>query len=334
MAKCSICGGGLGIWEYWKLKDGNYCKKCKKKFDAVGFVLGETWNSLDFTVQDAKSILEKPEEWRSVAKERLKTRVEHANALNKLSEQCLICGESLDETIKYFTTDHYALCHNCRCAAITISPKEFMKEKDKFIERHDSQFFKNNMEHLVHPHKALWVNFTNQSFYYAGQLIDDVDCVFSFDSVVKFETATQTYEVTVGKKGHPIARALVGGAVFGGAGAIVGAMTTKDTRHKEKREGLEYVCIYHRASSNPNVIMEKYCTCLNCAEVVQLENCLKRVFEYREDEQKKLEESDKASVPVEPVNNYGELVELKKLLDMGVITQEEFDTKKKQILGL
>jgi len=33
-------------------------------------------------------------------------------------------------------------------------------------------------------------------------------------------------------------------------------------------------------------------------------------------------------------NNYSELVELKKLLDAGIITQEEFDAKKKEILKL
>ena len=35
-----------------------------------------------------------------------------------------------------------------------------------------------------------------------------------------------------------------------------------------------------------------------------------------------------------PSNHYAELIELKQILDMGVITQEEFDTKKKQILEI
>ena len=32
--------------------------------------------------------------------------------------------------------------------------------------------------------------------------------------------------------------------------------------------------------------------------------------------------------------NYDEISKLKQLLDNGIITQEEFDTKKKQLLGL
>ena len=33
-------------------------------------------------------------------------------------------------------------------------------------------------------------------------------------------------------------------------------------------------------------------------------------------------------------NKYAELIELKKLLDMDVITEAEFETKKKQVLGI
>ena len=35
-----------------------------------------------------------------------------------------------------------------------------------------------------------------------------------------------------------------------------------------------------------------------------------------------------------PVNNVEEIKKYKELLDMGIITQEEFDAKKKQLLGL
>ena len=39
-------------------------------------------------------------------------------------------------------------------------------------------------------------------------------------------------------------------------------------------------------------------------------------------------------VETKPEGKYSELIELKRLLDMGIITQEEFDKKKKQILDL
>ena len=39
-------------------------------------------------------------------------------------------------------------------------------------------------------------------------------------------------------------------------------------------------------------------------------------------------------VETKPEGKYSELIELKRLLDMGIITQEEFDAKKKVLLGL
>ena len=41
-----------------------------------------------------------------------------------------------------------------------------------------------------------------------------------------------------------------------------------------------------------------------------------------------------ASVEQRKENEFQQLFDLKELLDKGIITQEEFDAKKKQILGL
>ncbi|MFT8329615.1 MAG: SHOCT domain-containing protein [Oenococcus oeni] len=51
-------------------------------------------------------------------------------------------------------------------------------------------------------------------------------------------------------------------------------------------------------------------------------------------ETKKSTSKSKKNTKTENKNDLNQLVELKKLLDSGVITQEDFDTKKKQILGL
>lgn len=64
---------------------------------------------------------------------------------------------------------------------------------------------------------------------------------------------------------------------------------------------------------------------------MKLEECLKRVFETVNEDN----ETNGADVQEEPKSaEYGKLVELKNLLDMGIITSEEFDQKKRQILGL
>lgn len=330
MAICSFCGGKTGILQCWNLKDGQYCKNCNKCFAAVGFSYPETWDMHDFTVAEAKNILENPEKWRPVAEARMRAR----KNIKEENKKCFICGTSLAGALsaKWMTSDGRALCIRCRDNAITISPQEFLQGKDKYIESHSSQFFKENMGKVEYPHPSLSVNYTKQRFYYEGELFTEIDSVFSFDSVIKFESDTDTYEVTVGKSGHPIARAVVGGLVFGGAGAVVGAMTAKNNKHKETREGLKYIYIYHRDSLKPDTIRKRVCNSIIGGDlgIIKLEDCLKRVFEFRDEqkEQKKINSYNASA------NGYSELIELKKLLDMGIITQEEFDAKKKMVLGL
>ena len=66
---------------------------------------------------------------------------------------------------------------------------------------------------------------------------------------------------------------------------------------------------------------------------------IKNVGEVYDEINNLLIERQKSKIPVnisvEPKNDtHEDLIKLKELLDMGVISQDEFDAKKKQILGL
>ena len=62
----------------------------------------------------------------------------------------------------------------------------------------------------------------------------------------------------------------------------------------------------------------------------EIHNCLSKLLIDRQ-ENKKATQTIKQEIPK---NETDELKKFKELLDMGVITQEEFDAKKKQLLGL
>ena len=79
-----------------------------------------------------------------------------------------------------------------------------------------------------------------------------------------------------------------------------------------------------RAESKRNQIVD-YKKCPHCHSV--------DVREMTEEEWK-IESTKKAQAAYAPVSSADELKKYKELLDMGVITQEEFDAKKKQLLGL
>ncbi|WP_143787313.1 SHOCT domain-containing protein, partial [Oenococcus oeni] len=131
------------------------------------------------------------------------------------------------------------------------------------------------------------------------------------------------------KKHHGITRAVVGGALTGGTGAVVGAVTggkqfsvvnklaiqiffknNKDYQElfinkKMKTDSSQYKKIqedFNRLSSKLDMIISTNST----ADI----------------------KSPSSS------NNPDDLIKFKSLLDQGMITQEEFEAKKKEILGL
>ena len=60
-----------------------------------------------------------------------------------------------------------------------------------------------------------------------------------------------------------------------------------------------------------------------------------RMQEVYEDIQKRVRDAKNVNnTPIQTISPAGELKEFKELLDLGLISQEEFDIKKKQILGL
>ncbi|MCI8489307.1 MAG: hypothetical protein HFJ04_03485 [Lachnospiraceae bacterium] len=159
--------------------------------------------------------------------------------------------------------------------------------------------------------------------------------VFSFDSVVKFESDIQTYEVLAGKKGHPIARAVVGGAFFGPLGAVIGASTSKDTRHRKTVEGDRYVNIYYKDPSQNTGIRKETFYSADDTVIVRLKECLKRAFENRNKEEMVAVSLIEAQEEPQKENiKYSDLIELKRLLDMGIVTQEELNRKNKEILDI
>jgi predicted Zn-dependent peptidase len=60
-----------------------------------------------------------------------------------------------------------------------------------------------------------------------------------------------------------------------------------------------------------------------------------KIKEYVEEQILKLSQNKGGTTVIQQANSPAEeLKKFKELLDMGIITQEEFDTKKKQLLGL
>lgn len=154
-------------------------------------------------------------------------------------------------------------------------------------------------------------------------LFDDDYKLYSFNDIVNYQPIQNGHNE---HKHHGITRAVVGGAIAGGAGAIIGALTGgKDFDYIDKlgvsiafKDGSSIQLIFLESQQDANGLVAKMAYKHFYDVCGALDSAL------AENKQENHERTDTAD----------EIAKFKKLLDDGTITQDEFDAKKKQLLGL
>lgn len=136
-----------------------------------------------------------------------------------------------------------------------------------------------------------------------------IDVVFRYEDIISFETEVNKEIVTSGNAG----KAVVGGLLFGGVGAVVGASGKR--RSKEVVTGT-MLKVITRNEMYP--VVDIYCPPPSVmAQLAQIIDSLKDT-----------------STDTNDASDTDEILKYKKLLDDGIITSEEFEAKKKQLLNL
>lgn len=142
--------------------------------------------------------------------------------------------------------------------------------------------------------------------------------------------------------------AVVGGILFGGAGAIVGGNTAKSTQNKEIKQ--MDIKILLKSTSNPTLILSIYqiikdgplLQTKHYADRVHYEGLMKEaegikdIFSIILDIEDKDLSSQKQSPNVQHTEAFSvadEIAKLAKLKEQGIITDEEFKVQKKKILN-
>jgi len=141
--------------------------------------------------------------------------------------------------------------------------------------------------------------------------------VRNFDDLLESWINVSRNETTSTTSGSGVGRAIAGGVIAGPTGAIVGAVTKKD---KTSTTVSEIVTITYRVKD-----VEMNQTIFDISSG-QAEN-IKREFD-------KMMGTYDTPVIVQESSSADELRKFKQLLDDGTITQDEFNAKKKQLLGL
>ena len=169
---------------------------------------------------------------------------------------------------------------------------------------------------------------------------------FGFDEIAGFELIEngEVIATTTTKTKGGISRALVGGALAGGVGALVGASTAKKKSHTTEQTVITSRCV-RISLTNPNVNQieinipkhkEYYILTKEGKYTASFETIGKEIISMLES---MVAAADKFELPKPAVKDNADqtikqIREYKQLLDEGIITQEDFDAKKKQLLGI
>lgn len=180
----------------------------------------------------------------------------------------------------------------------------------------------------------LKVDAEKKQWYCAAGKQKKYKTLHSYDDVLGVELIEDGTTVTSGGLG----RAAVGGLAFGGVGAIVGGSTGK-----KKAKNLCTELRIKVTMRNPGNPVEYIDFISGLGAEYKKDGFLYRSLERQAQEcmslfQIILDENERSTPPIEAAPQSSsvadEIKKFKELLDLGAITQEEYDTKKKQLLGI
>ncbi len=238
-------------------------------------------------------------------------------------ETCCICNINSGNTK---LADGY-ICKNCivKCRTFLV-PLSWKGVSSEHVHNVISATEKNNsLLNIFTPtkkvEKYLEIDEHNQ-LWKAGYL----NVIFNYSDIINFELLENGEAITKGGVGS----AIVGGALFGGVGAVVGGTIGKK---KTKQEITEYrIKVVTKNIYYPDVYINFLTTGKVKSNGILYET-------YSRSAQRIL---SLFSIMTDAVSNNNisstssadEIMKYKKLLDDGIITQEEFESKKKQLLDL
>ena len=159
--------------------------------------------------------------------------------------------------------------------------------------------------------------------------------IFSYGNLLNFELI----EESGSEKRNVAKRTAAGWALLGAAGAVVGGLTAKTAkfctsmyiRITLRNHYKNYVDIYFLSGQTDvgsDIYENARKNALNCLTALQK---IEDANEQQESEKADVAEDQPAPAPFSAAD---EILKFKNLADAGIITQEEFEAKKKQLLGL
>ena len=249
----------------------------------------------------------------------------------KKADICCICNTE----IGVLNIEDGWICNSCfkeYCDALSMTkaPK-ILRKLD--IEKTISSTKKNNeLQKIFNTTNNIenYIEFDedNKKWFVSKKSINDkkTPIIHSYEDIVEFELLENGETVTKGG----IGRALAGGILFGEAGAIVGGRTAKKTTRKvvdtfkikitinNIDNPIEYIELINKKTKTNSSAYEK--AYKDAHKILSILSAITQ----------SIKETD--NINTKSVAD--EILKYKNLLDMEAITQDEFNTKKKELLNL
>lgn len=242
---------------------------------------------------------------------------------------CVICGKELGLLSARTKISDGAICFNClNNAGISMLNNALSYNQQTIKELITArQTLVNNFHVTKSAETFIHVDENNKAFKIGRD-------IFAYDNLLSFELLEDGQSVIKGGLG----RAVVGGLLFGGVGAIVGGVTSG-----KKSKGICNSMKLRISLKNAHTDMvyinfittetkTKSFTYKNAQDSAQ--KCITALETINDINQNSRIEYANPNNNVQTSSAADEIVKYKALLDQCIITQEEFDAKKKELLGL
>lgn len=223
---------------------------------------------------------------------------------------CPICKQKYGLIYKFKVIDGF-VCGYCASISKSYATRTKLELQEYWNKNNElAKIFKPSQILKSYGNEQINIDHENKLFAYGNLAKITNPKIYAFNEVVGFEYKVVNKKTTIEKKGG-ITRAVVGNVIAGPVGAIVGSNTAKEN---VKIEETKLLYIYLNNFAGNNTI-----TMLHTPEGLEgfLNDCISL--------------NQKKDIANESVDN---LLKFKQLLDNGIISQEEFDKKKKELLSL
>lgn len=254
-----------------------------------------------------------------------------------MSNTCCSCGKSIGMLTRKATLSDGFVCGDC----LTKAGMSLLSNSQSYPSAMVSQLIASRIP-FVQTFSAtkkignyLSVDETHKMFKVGAD-------VFRYDNLIEYDLSEDGETISKGGVG----RAVAGGLLFGGVGAVVGGVTGHKASGmcnsmrlritlRKAHTDTTYINFIVTATKVNSIIYRgaKYNAqeCVSALAVIADQN---RADQQETAVQQAIAAQQHAAAQTSPVSVADEIMKFKKLLDAGVITQAEFDEQKKQLLGM